>query len=75
MINLLKGLVGEAAAPFLFLAVFLLIVGGALYLTPRLAKRWDELSKKRPGYFDGMLEQPPEPPREAEEGEKEESDV
>ncbi len=72
MINLLRGLVGETVAPFLFLAVFLLIVGGALYLTPRLAKRWDALSKTRPGYFDGMMEQPPEPPQE---GEKEESDV
>lgn len=58
MLELMKGYVGEAAAPFIFLAVFLLIVGSALWLTPRLAAWLDKASKKNPGYFDGMLEEP-----------------
>lgn len=59
MLELLKGTVGEAAAPFVFLAVFLAIVGGALWLTPRLARWLDKKEKRNKGYFDGMLTEDP----------------
>lgn len=59
MLSLLKNHVGEAAAPFIFLALFLVIVGGALWLTPRIAKWLDERSAANKGYFDGMLEEEP----------------
>lgn len=59
MLELLKGTVGEAAAPFVFLAAFLVIVGGALWLTPRLAKWLDRKDKANKGYFDGMLTEDP----------------
>ena len=38
MLSLLKGHVNDAVAPFIFLVLFLVIVGAALWLTPRLAK-------------------------------------
>lgn len=42
MLSLLKGSVGETAAPLIFLVLFLVIVGGALWVTPRLAKWLDQ---------------------------------
>ncbi len=59
MLELLKGSVGEAAAPFIFLALFLVIVGGALWLTPRLAKWLDKRDKTNKSYYDGMLTEDP----------------
>jgi len=67
MLELLKGTVGEAAAPFVFLAVFLVIMGGALWLTPRLARWLDKKEKRHKGYFDGMLTEDPEKPKEKRE--------
>ena len=64
MLELLKGTVGEAAAPCVFLVVFLVIMGGALWLTPRLAKWLDKKEKRNKGYFDGMLTEDPEKPKE-----------
>ena len=55
-----------AAAPALFLALFLVIVGGALYLTPRIAAWLDKKSEKHPGYFDHMLTEDPNAPKEEE---------
>ena len=60
MLELLKGYVGETAAPLVFLVLFLVIGGAALWLTPRLAKWLDEQRKQNSGYYDGMMEQPPE---------------
>lgn len=48
-----------AAAPVIFLILFLVIVGGALYLTPRIAAWLDKKADKHPGYFDGMLTEDP----------------
>ena len=59
MLSLLKGYVGDAAAPFIFLVLFLVIGGGALWLTPRIAHWLDERDRSHPGYFDGMLEEDP----------------
>lgn len=65
MLELLKGHVGDAAAPFLFVAMFLIIVGGALWLTPRIARWLDRKDKENKSYFDGMLtEDPKEKPEE-----------
>ena len=59
MLSLLKGYVGEAAAPFIFLILFLVIGGGALWLTPRIAQWLEKKDQRNPGYFDGMLEEDP----------------
>lgn len=63
MLSLLKGHVSDAAAPFLFVALFLVIVGGALWLTPRLAKWLDEKDAANKSYYDGMLTEDPNPPK------------
>ena len=70
MIGYLRGMVPEALWPFVFAVVFLAIGGGALYLTPRIAKWVAEHRKQHPGYYDGMLEEDPamdEEKREEEE--------
>lgn len=59
MLELLKGRVGETAAPLIFLALFLVIVGGALYLTPRIAKWLDKRDREHKSYYDGMLTEDP----------------
>jgi len=59
MLTLLHGVVPEAIWPLVFVTVFLLIGGGALYLTPRISGWLDEQRAKRPGYYDGMLESDP----------------
>ena len=70
MLSLLKGYVGEVAAPFLFLALFLVIVGGALWLTPRIARWLEKKDQRNPGYFDGMLEEDPAAGKETKTEEK-----
>lgn len=50
----------DIAATVLFLALFLIIVGGALFLTPRIARWVDRQKRKHPGFYDGMMEQAPE---------------
>lgn len=56
-------------------ALFLVVVGGALYLTPRIARWLDKREKTHPGYFDGMMEQPPETMEEEKTEETEEKHV
>ncbi|MDE7243586.1 MAG: hypothetical protein K2O18_06380 [Oscillospiraceae bacterium] len=68
MLEILKDHVSEAAAPFIFLVLFLVIVGGALWVTPRLAHWLD--SKENKGYFDGMLEEDPNPGKQKTDGKK-----
>ena len=67
MLTLLKGHVSDAAAPFIFLALFLVIVGGALWLTPRLARWLDKKDAANKSYYDGMLTEDPNAPGEREE--------
>lgn len=59
MLSLLKGHVNDAVAPFIFLVLFLVIVGAALWLTPRLAKWLDKKEAGHKGYYDGMLTEDP----------------
>ena len=49
----------DLAAVVLFLALFLVIGGGALLLTPRIARWVDRQKQKNPSFYDGMLEQAP----------------
>jgi len=74
MLELLKGHVGDAAAPFIFAALFLIIVGGALYLTPRIARWLDKKDAQHKSYYDGMLTEDPgrTPPEEQPEEKPEE---
>ena len=73
----------SAAAPVLFLVLFLVIGGAALYLTPRIARWLDKKSTQHRSFYDGMLtEDPRKKPAEPAEAEKpaepdrtEESDV
>ncbi len=60
MTDLLAGVVGEAAAPVVFVVLFLVIVGASLWITPRLAAWIEKHRKRKPGYFDGMMEEPEE---------------
>ena len=59
MLTLLRDHVGDTAAPLIFLVLFLVIVGGALWVTPRLARWRDQKDAQNKGYFDGMLEEDP----------------
>lgn len=59
MLTLLWDHVGDTAAPLIFLVLFLVIVGGALWVTPRLARWLDQKDAQNKGYFDGMLEEDP----------------
>lgn len=67
MLSLLKGHVSDAAAPFIFVALFLVIVGAALWLTPRLAKWLDQKDAQNKSYYDGMLTEDPNAPKEEKE--------
>ena len=69
MLSLLKGHVNDAVAPFIFLVLFLVIVGAALWLTPRLAKWLDKKEAGHKGYYDGMLTVDPSAPKEEKEAE------
>ena len=59
LLSMLRGHVGETAAPLIFLVLFLVIVGGSLWITPRLARWMDERAAKHKGYFDDMLTEDP----------------
>ena len=59
MLTLPRDHVGDTAAPLIFLVLFLVIVGGALWVTPRLARWLDQKDAQNKGYFDGMLEEDP----------------
>lgn len=69
MLSLLKGHVSDAAAPFIFVVLFLVIVGAALWLTPRLAKWLDKKEAGHKSYYDGMLTEDPNTPKEEKETE------
>ena len=64
MLSLLRGHVSEAVAPFIFVVLFLVIVGGALWITPRLAKWLDERASANKSYYDGMLTEDPNAAKE-----------
>ena len=59
MLSLLRDHVSDAAAPFIFVILFLVIVGAALWLAPRLAKWLDKKEAGHKGYYDGMLTEDP----------------
>jgi len=67
MIALLRGHVSDAAAPFVFVAVFLVIGGLSLWITPRLAAWLDKKSSENKSYYDGMLTEDPNAPKTEEE--------
>ncbi len=64
MISLLRGHVSDAAAPFVFVILFLVIVGAALWITPRLASWLDKKDIENKSYYDGMLTEDPNAPKE-----------
>ena len=67
MLSLLRGHVSDAAAPFIVVVLFLVIVGAALWLTPRLANWLDKKESANKSYYDGMLTEDPNAPKEKEE--------
>ena len=67
MLSLIKDQVGETAAPLIFLVLFLVLVGGALWLTPRLARWLDKQESGHKSYYDGMLTEDPNVPKGEEE--------
>ena len=67
MLSLLRGHVSDAAAPFIFVVLFLVIVGASLWLTPRLASWLDKKESANKSYYDGMLTEDPNAPEEKED--------
>ena len=67
MLSLLKDHVSDAAAPLIFAVLFLVIVGAALWLTPRLARWLDKQVSGHKSYYDGMLTEDPNVPKGEEE--------
>ena len=67
MLSLLKDHVSDAAAPLIFAVLFLVIVGAALWLTPRLARWLDNQESGHKSYYDGMLTEDPNVPKGEEE--------
>ena len=63
MLSLLKGHVGDTVAPVIFVVLFLVIVGGALWITPRLARWMDKKDAAHKSYYDGMLTEDPNAPK------------
>lgn len=60
LFDFLKEYVGQNAAPFVAIALFVLVVGVSLWLTPKLAKWIDDHRSAKKGFYDDMMEQPPE---------------
>ena len=50
----------QNTAPFAAIAVFVLVVGVSLWLTPRLARWIDGRKQQDRGFYAGMLQQPAE---------------
>ena len=76
LLEILKNYMSDETAailfPVIFVVLFLVIGGGALYLTPRIAAWLDSSAKKNKNFYDGMLEHDPnDPAAEAEETVKE----
>ena len=67
MLSLLKGHVGDTVAPVIFVVLFLVIVGGALWITPRLARWMDKKDAAHKSYYDGMLTEEPNAPKKEKE--------
>ena len=63
MLSLIKDHVSDAAAPFIFVGLFLVIVGASLWLTPRLARWLDKQESGHKSYYDGMLTEDPNAPK------------
>ena len=66
--ELLKHTDNEAVIILAIIALFLVVVGAALYLTPRLARWLDKREKTHPGYYDGMLQEDPNKKKPEEDG-------
>lgn len=60
LLGFLKEYVGENAAPFVAIALFVFVVGISLWITPRLARWIDTHRNDTKSFYDGMMEQPPE---------------
>ena len=60
LFGFLKTYAGENAAPFAAIALFVLVVGVSLWLTPKLAAWIDAHRNDTKSFYDGMMEQPQE---------------
>ena len=58
LFDVLKEYVGQNAAPFVAIGLFVLVVGVSLWLTPKLAKWIDAHRNEKKGFYDDMMEQP-----------------
>ena len=64
----LRGHVGENAAPFVGVALFVVVVGVSLWLTPRLAYWIDKQKKETPGSCEKTMERSIDLEEEKKEG-------
>ena len=60
LIESLKDIVPAGAAPFAAVFLFVFVVGLSLWITPRLAKWIDKRRSESRGFYDDILEQPPQ---------------
>ena len=68
MIELVKRYVDNPVlVPIIIIALFVAVVGAALWLTPRLAALWDKRDKENKSFYDGMLTEDPNADKDSEE--------
>ena len=60
MLYLIKTYLGETWAPVAAVALFVVVVGVSLWLTPKLARWIDDRRNKSAGFYDDVMEHPPE---------------
>ena len=58
--DFLKECFGGNLAPFAAIGLFVFIVGVSLWLTPKLAKWIDKHRDANKGFYDDIMEEPPE---------------
>lgn len=75
LLEILKNHMSEDTAtilfPLIFVALFLVIGGGALWLTPRISAWLDRQQAKSKNFYDGMLEHDPNDPAASQPEEQE----
>ena len=60
LFDLLIRYVGENAAPFVAIALFVIVVGVSLWLTPKIAKFVDARQNTSADFYGDIMEEPPE---------------
>jgi len=69
MIDLISRYVEDPALLYtIIILLFVIVVGAALFLTPRLAAILDKKKAENKSFYDGMLTEDPNAPKQDEDG-------